>query len=127
MSAHSHDAAEHRHQSGEAHGTVGGYVTGFLLSAILTVIPFWLVMSGVLGSTTLTAIAVLGFAVAQIVVQMVYFLHMNGRSEGGWTLMAFVFTAIIIFIAVIGSIWVMSHLHSHMMPEMTVEDARALP
>lgn len=127
MTAQSHDAAGHRHESGEAHGTVGGYVTGFVLSAILTVIPFWLVMSGALGSTTLTAVAVLGLGVAQIVVQMVYFLHMNGRSEGGWTLMAFVFTVIIIFIAVIGSIWVMSHLHDHMMPAMTPEDARALP
>lgn len=123
MSAHSHEAAGHTHESGEAHGTVGGYVTGFALSAVLTVIPFWLVMSGVLGSPALTAVAVLALGVAQIVVQMVYFLHMNSRSEGGWTLMAFVFTVIIIVIAVVGSIWVMHHLNIHMMP--VHEEARS--
>ncbi|MFD2248763.1 cytochrome o ubiquinol oxidase operon protein cyoD [Pseudochelatococcus lubricantis] len=131
MAANPHDAGtvhagNHRHDSGEAHGTVNGYVTGFVLSAILTVIPFWLVINGTLGSPALTAIAVMALGVAQIVVQMVYFLHMNARSEGGWTLMAFVFTIIIIVIAIAGSMWVMHHLNTHMMP-MTPEQAQSLP
>lgn len=125
--AHAGDhAGDTVHASGEAHGTVNGYVTGFALSAILTVIPFWLVMGGALGDAALTAVAVMAFGVAQIIVQMIYFLHMNARSEGGWTLMAFVFTAIIIVIAVVGSIWVMHHMNTHMMP-MTHEDAARLP
>ncbi|MGI6246036.1 MAG: cytochrome o ubiquinol oxidase subunit IV [Pseudochelatococcus sp.] len=121
MAANSHEAGAahagaHVHDSGEAHGTVGGYVTGFVLCAILTVIPFWLVIAGPLGDAGLTALAVMALGVAQIVVQMIFFLHMNRRSEGGWTFMAFVFTIIIILIAVTGSMWVMHHLDLNMMP-----------
>ena len=61
------------------------YLTGFGLSVVLTAIPFWLVMSGVLDSKQVTALLIMAFAVVQIVVHMVYFLHMNAKSEGGWT------------------------------------------
>jgi cytochrome o ubiquinol oxidase operon protein cyoD len=107
-----------------AHGSFRGYMIGFVLSVILTAIPFWLVMSGVLGSNQLTAFAIMGFAVAQIIVHMVYFLHMNGRSEGGWTMLALVFTIILVVIALAGSLWVMYHLNTNMMP---VHDMRQMP
>jgi hypothetical protein len=46
---HAHDNAHgHGHSSGEAHGTRRDYVIGFVLSVILTAIPFGLVMSGVI-------------------------------------------------------------------------------
>ncbi len=32
--------------SGASHGSVKTYMTGFILSIILTVIPFWMVMTG---------------------------------------------------------------------------------
>jgi len=98
------------------HGSLRGYVTGFLLSVVLTAIPFWLVMNDVLGNATLTAIVIMGFAAVQIVVHMVYFLHMNSRSESGWTMMALIFTIVIVAIALSGSLWVMYHLNSNMMP-----------
>jgi len=104
------------HGSGEAHGSLRGYLTGFVLSVILTAIPFWLVMSGALGSTTATALAIMGLAVVQIVVHMVYFLHMNFRSEGGWTMLALAFTLILVVITLAGSLWVMYHLNTNMMP-----------
>lgn len=31
---------------GASHGSVKTYMTGFILSVILTVIPFWMVMTG---------------------------------------------------------------------------------
>ncbi len=102
---------------GAAHGSMRGYVTGFLLSVILTAIPFWLVMNDVLGNSTLTAIVIMLFAAVQIVVHMIYFLHMNGRSEGGWTMLALIFTIIIVAIALAGSLWVMYHLNTNMMPD----------
>jgi cytochrome o ubiquinol oxidase subunit IV len=115
--AESHD----NHQDGHAaehvpHGSLRGYVTGFLLSVILTAIPFWLVMDDVLANSTLTAIVIMLFAAAQIVVHMVYFLHMNARSEGGWTMLALIFTIIIVAIVLAGSLWVMFHLNTNMMP-----------
>jgi cytochrome o ubiquinol oxidase operon protein cyoD len=100
----------------ESHASLQGYLTGFGLSVVLTAVAFALVMTGVLGSKEGTEIAVTVFAVAQIVVHMVYFLHMNARSEGGWTLMALIFTLILVVIALAGSLWVMYHLNVNMMP-----------
>ncbi|MGO8388958.1 cytochrome o ubiquinol oxidase subunit IV, partial [Rhizobium johnstonii] len=69
----------------------------------------------------LTAVLVMGLGAIQIVVHMVFFLHMNTRSEGGWTIMALIFKLIIVAIALSGSLWVMHHLNTNMMtmsPEM---------
>lgn len=100
------------------HGSMRDYVTGFVLSVILTAIPFFLVMSGLAGSGRLTAFLVLGCAVIQIIVHMIYFLHMNLRSEAGWTMISLVFTIVVLVIAVIGTIWVMYHMDANMMPGM---------
>ncbi|KRE15990.1 hypothetical protein ASE66_09430 [Bosea sp. Root483D1] len=116
--AHGHDHHDGHDSHGASHGSPRGYVTGFLLSVVLTGIPFWLVMNDVLGNSTLTAIVIMLFAATQIVVHMVYFLHMNGRSEGGWTMMALIFTIIIVAIALAGSLWVMFHLNANMMPDL---------
>ncbi len=109
--------AEAVHEEGQAHGSMRSYLTGFLLSVVLTAIPFWLVMTGTL-STQLTAVIVVGMAVVQIVVHMVFFLHMDPRSEEGWNIMALGFTLIVVVIVLSGSLWVMYHLNSNMMPDM---------
>ena len=111
----------HAHGHGHAHDQAGhgskrDYVIGFVLSAILTVIPFWLVMAEVFDNRLVTAGLVMGSGVAQIFVHMVYFLHMNRKSEGGWIIMSLLFTGIIILIALVGSLWVMHHLDNNMMP-----------
>ena len=112
-----HGAAAHgeQHPPG-AHGSFRSYTTGFVLSVILTAIPFWLVMGDVLADTLKTSIVIMAFAAVQIVVHMVYFLHMNTKSEGGWTFMALVFTLTLVVITLVGSIWVMYHMDQNMMP-----------
>lgn len=131
MSAHAPSGQDHahghdHHDDGTPHGSMREYVIGFVASVVLTVIPFWLVMGDVLSSSTATGLVVMGLGAVQIVVHMVYFLHMNGKSEGGWTLLALIFTAIVVLIALVGSLWVMNHLHINMMP-MTPEQAKSLP
>jgi cytochrome o ubiquinol oxidase operon protein cyoD len=114
-----HHGHSHGHEAG--HGSFKSYMTGFILSVILTAIPFWLVMGDVLDSKVATIAAIMIIGAIQIVVHMVYFLHMNTKSEGGWTMMALIFTVIIVAIALIGSLWVMHHLNTNMMvmsPEM---------
>lgn len=113
MSAHDTDSGAD--PVANDHGTRRSYLIGFLIAAVLTAIPFWLVMSGVLAPTA-TAVAVTLLAVLQIVVHTIYFLHVNTRSEGGWTLVALVFTAIMVLIVIFGSLWIMFHLHGNMMP-----------
>ena len=120
MSAH--DETQHGHGDGHddlgIHATLKGYLTGFVLASVLTIIPFWLVMSGGLAKSSSTAIVVLGLAAVQIVVHMIYFLHMNTKSEGGWNMLALVFTIVLVVITLSGSIWIMYHLNSNMMPSM---------
>ena len=104
------------HHSPGAHGTFKSYMTGFVLSVILTAIPFWLVMGDVLGDTLKTSIVIMALAAVQIVVHMIYFLHMNTKSEGGWTFLALLFTLTLVVITLAGSIWVMYHMDQNMMP-----------
>ena len=119
---------DHGHLDGHGHdhGTFGGYVTGFVLSVILTAIPFWLVMGNVIESKTVTIAAIMILGGIQIVVHMIYFLHMNSRSEGGWTMMALIFTVVILVIVLVGSLWVMYHLNANMMP-MSPEMMKNMP
>ncbi|GJD56508.1 cytochrome o ubiquinol oxidase subunit IV [Methylobacterium dankookense] len=121
-----HHGDEHGHHDGASHGSLSGYVTGFVLSVILTAIPFWLVMARPVESALWTGIIIMAFAAVQIVVHMVYFLHMNTKSEGGWTILALIFTVTLVVITLTGSLWVMHHLNSNMMP-MSVHDMRHAP
>ncbi|QRM57659.1 cytochrome o ubiquinol oxidase subunit IV [Sinorhizobium sp. BG8] len=119
-----HHGHSHGHDAG--HGSLKTYMIGFVLSVILTAIPFWLVMGEVFDSKIVTAVLIMAFAAVQIVVHMVCFLHMNPRSEGGWTVMALIFTLIIVAIMLAGSFWVMHHLNVNMMP-MSPEMMKSMP
>ncbi|CCM79384.1 cytochrome o ubiquinol oxidase subunit IV [Rhizobium mesoamericanum] len=120
--------AHHGHSHGHeaAHGTFKSYMIGFVLSVILTAIPFWLVIAGVFESSTVTAAWIMGLGAVQILVHMIFFLHMNPRSEGGWTMMALIFTLLLVAIALAGSLWVMHHLNTNMMP-MSPEMMKTMP
>lgn len=107
----SHSVNEH----GASHGSVKSYMIGFILSIILTAIPFWMVMDGSASHGTILGV-VLVCAVIQVLVHLVYFLHLDSKSEGGWNMVAIVFSAIIILIAVVGSLWIMWNLNYNMMP-----------
>ncbi|NNM61524.1 MAG: cytochrome o ubiquinol oxidase subunit IV [Steroidobacteraceae bacterium] len=118
---HTH-AADHRqvhgHEAGQqdAHATLKGYLTGFVLAAVLTAIPFWLVMDHVIQSKETTILVVLALGAVQIVVHMVYFLHMNTTSESGWNMLALIFTLVLVVIVLGASIWVMHNENANMMP-----------
>ena len=117
MSAHDiHAGHDDHHDHDDLHVTMGDYVKGFILAVILTAIPFYLVMNNIITDRT-TAVAVLGlFTVIQVLVHMVYFLHMNGKIQGGWTMLSTIFTVIFLAIAISGTLWVMFHMNTNMMP-----------
>ena len=85
-------------------------------TAALTAIPFWIVIEDVFRDPKVGAVVILIFAFVQIVVHMIYFLHMNAKSDEGWTMVALVFTLILVVITLAGSLWVMHHLNVNMMP-----------
>lgn len=120
------DPGSHAHGSEHGHGTLRGYLIGFALSAVLTAIPFWLVMSGALEGNWAVAVIV-ACAIVQIGVHSAYFLHLNTSGEGGWTLLAYVFTGVIVIITIAGSLWIMYHLNTNMMPGMPTGQVSQTP
>lgn len=116
---HNHDHGhDHGHGGYTTHYSFKDYLIGFVLSVILTAIPFWLVMGGAVSADATKTVIVI-FAGIQVVVQMIYFLHMNAKSEAGWNLMALILTVVLLVIVLAGSIWVMYHMNTNMMPSHT--------
>lgn len=119
--------AVHAHGDAHGHGSKRSYLVGFALSSVLTAIPFWLVMANPLNNPGVTAALVIAFAVIQILVHTVCFLHVNTQGEGGWTLIAYVFTGVILLITIAGSLWIMYHLNTNMMPGMMTGQVSTTP
>lgn len=91
------------------------YVTGFVLSVILTITSFFAVGSHTLDGRIITII-ILGLALLQLVVQLVFFLHLVDESGPRWKLAVFFSTISIVLLVVIASLWIMQHLNYNMTP-----------
>jgi cytochrome o ubiquinol oxidase operon protein cyoD len=92
------------------------YTIGFVLSLALTLTAFFIVVhpgAFHMASGALLA-AILTLAVVQLVVQLLFFLHLG--SAGGWKLSVLLSTIALVLIIVIGSIWIMNHLNYSMTP-----------
>jgi len=103
----------HRNNTGAGSGSFKSYATGFVLSIVLTGIPFILVMTGAL-SHSVMVFCIFAAAILQIIVQLHYFLHIDTSSAMYWNVVSLLFTFIIIFMFVGGSIWIMYSLHYRM-------------
>lgn len=99
---------------GAAHGTKKEYITGLILSIILTVIPFSIVMLG-LASPIVAIAIILVCAVAQLLVQAVFFLHMNTSSEQSWNVFTGIYSVIIFVVLIVGSMWIFAHLNHNIL------------
>lgn len=113
MSADS--GVEHNvNHGGEAHGSVKEYMLGLLLSIVLTIVPFALVMTAAL-PTPITYAIILLCAIAQVFVQLIFFLHMNTSSEQIWNSTSAIFIVLTVVILILGSVWIMQHLNHNML------------
>ncbi|MDH0302797.1 MULTISPECIES: cytochrome o ubiquinol oxidase subunit IV [unclassified Pseudomonas] len=106
-------SAHDTHHEGN-HGSVKSYMIGFILSIILTAIPFGLVMYPSLPKN-LTVLIVVAMAVIQVVVHLVYFLHMDRSKEQRSNVSTFLFTVLVIALLVGLSLWIMFSIHFEMM------------
>ena len=90
------------------------YLKGFVLALLLTGVPFGLVVANLLPPfTTLVVIAVL--AVVQVMVHLRYFLHIDLKETPRENLLALAFAAVLIFLMVGGTLWIMLDLNARMM------------
>ncbi|MFZ0241566.1 MAG: cytochrome o ubiquinol oxidase subunit IV [Desulfobacterales bacterium] len=101
-------------QTGAGRGSLSAYLTGFILSVILTAFAFGVVMSGAL-SYSAAMFCIFGAAVLQILVHLHYFLHLDTSSAARWNVMAFTMTLLIMTLFVGGTLWIMFHLKERMM------------
>lgn len=102
-------------------GTLASYVIGFVLSILLTLAAYMVVYIHVnanheIISHTVLISTVLVLAVTQLIVQLIFFLHLTSGSGRGWRIGIFISTLMLVLIIVIGSIWIMNHLNYNMTP-----------
>jgi len=109
MSASMHARTE------QEHGTMQSYVVGFILSLIFTLLPYYLVVHHAVSGSALL-VAILGFAVIQMLIQITFFLHLGRGPKPKWNLFFFVSTVGIILVVVGGSIIIINNLHYNMQP-----------
>lgn len=98
------------------------YAVGFILSVILTIIAYALVMNDDIvraWTAPLVAIVISVLASIQLVVQLLFFMHLSEEQRPRWKLMTFIFCFIILGIIVFGSLWIMFDLNDRMMMSPT--------
>ena len=111
------DAApgEERINAGEEIGGLRGYALGYGLAILLTAASFWAATSdAIYEPAVISALVVL--AIAQMGVHLVFFLHITTGPDNTNNILALAFGVLIVALVVLGSIWIMSHLHANMMP-----------
>ncbi|RWZ79137.1 MAG: cytochrome o ubiquinol oxidase subunit IV [Candidatus Chaera renei] len=90
------------------------YLTGYGLSLLLTLAAYWSAMARpARGWLLLLLLAAL--AVVQLAVQLRFFLHLGKKSSPQWNALVFSFMAIVVFILVAGSLWIMKNLNYNLM------------
>lgn len=98
---------------GVGHGNLRSYITGFAISISLTLLPYFIVTKHILSGSMLAAAVVL-LGIVQLFVQLVFFLHLSPKAKAKWNLIALVFTALVVVILVVGTLWIMKNLNSNM-------------
>ncbi|MFX1674277.1 cytochrome o ubiquinol oxidase subunit IV [Paraburkholderia sp. A2WS-5] len=102
------------HSHSEAHGSLGSYVAGFILAVLLTAGAFGIVIHGTMApNTMMVVLAVLAFV--QVVVHLVFFLHLNTSSGQGWNALSLAYTVLAAAFLIFGTIWVMHNVGMNMM------------
>ncbi len=88
---------------------------GLGFSVLLTAAAFWVAAAHpVWGPAVPVALVVL--AIAQMGVHLVFFLHVTTGPDNTNNVLALAFGVMVVFLIVLGSIWIMGHLNHNMMP-----------
>lgn len=95
--------------------TLKSYTIGFILSLVLTLVAYDVVVDHFFSGWGLVFV-ILALAMAQLVIQLVFFLHLASEFGGRWKLAIFLSTVSLVLIIVIGSLWIMNHLNYNMTP-----------
>lgn len=95
------------------------YMIGFALSLILTLVAFWLVIQHVHEGRFDMNVVFVGLAVtavAQLIVQLVFFFHLGREPKPRLNTVSFLFMLMVVVIIGFGSLWIMYNLNYNMTP-----------
>lgn len=106
--------ANAHHSDDASHGSYGSYLIGFVLSVVLTAIPFGVVMHPTFSKST-TLMIVLVTAIVQVLVHLKYFLHLDSSPEQRDSVLSWWFAVLVIVLLVGLSVWIMFSIHTAMM------------
>lgn len=110
---------------GDAEGTSGlrGYTIGLGLALLLTLVSFGLSATGLVWGAAVP-MALIVFALAQIGVHLVFFPHLATGPDNTNNAMALAFGVLVVGLVIGGSMWIMWHLDSNMIPMGQMMDMR---
>ena len=91
------------------------YVIGLGLALLLTAVAFWVASTSVLWGPGV-AVGLVVLAIAQMGVHLVFFLHITSGPDNTNNVLALAFGVLIVFLVMIGTIWIMTHLAANMGP-----------
>ena len=94
---------------------IRSYLIGLALSVAATAVAFFLPGTTLVWQPSIPA-ALIVLAIAQIGVHIVFFLHITTRPDSVNNVMALAFGVLVVFVLIVGSVWIMSHLNSNMLP-----------
>ena len=104
---------------GQAHSNIlsetAAYVIGLALALILTGVSFWVASTSVLWGPGV-AVGLVVLAIAQMGVHLVFFLHITSGPDNTNNVLALAFGVLIVFLVMVGTIWIMAHMTANMAP-----------
>ena len=92
------------------------YVIGLALALILTGVSFWVASTSTLWGPGV-AVGLIVLAIAQMGVHLVFFLHITSGTDNTNNVLALAFGVLIVFLVMIGTIWIMTHMDANMAPD----------
>ena len=91
------------------------YVIGLALALVLTGVSFWVASTSALWGPGV-AVGLVVLAIAQMGVHLVFFLHITSGPDNTNNVLALAFGVLIVFLVMVGTIWIMAHMNMNMAP-----------
>ncbi|HTZ66486.1 MAG TPA: cytochrome o ubiquinol oxidase subunit IV [Roseiarcus sp.] len=117
---HLHDASDHAPGDEPATGHeiaegLLGYIVGLFLAALITAVAFFISGTSLVWGPSIP-LALVVLAIAQMGVHLVFFIHITTGPDNTNNVLALAFGVLIVFLILVGSLWIMYNLNQSMTP-----------
>jgi cytochrome o ubiquinol oxidase subunit IV len=92
---------------------IHGYLIGLALATLITIVAFFVSQTTLVWQPSIP-IALMVLAIAQMGVHLVFFLHITTGAESLNNVLALAFGLLIVFLLLVGSLWIMTNLNHNM-------------